>query len=352
MQISRLVAFLGSKKGIYSIVSTILLIHFIFVVSSGWNTSIPVDFNRNLKFGFDFYSKGQPTFSSPVIGQGHLFGLAPVFLGIDLDKDSWFGSVFRRGNNKALLAYHDVLDKNEMNAEFYENAREAKNEDRIRKVLRLSIIIEGIISTLTALVVFIWAKQAFGLKSGYVGLLFYSFSPFSSALVHGLHADNLTRLTVLVVFFYFWKFLINPTKKNLILTGLFLGVSMSVKVTTVYYPILIFVVLTFMILKSNTFKEKIKFIFKNNNKYFNTIISYFLIGLIALFVLNGLYVFKGTFTPISKYDYELQSDFFLNLESSFIGKIPLPISSYYMSSLDTGLGETDDTAYLFFLGDA
>jgi len=106
-----------------------------------------------------------------------------------------------------------------------------------------------------------------------------------------------------------------------------------------------------MVLVSSTFNEKIKSIFTTHNRYFNSILSYLLIGLIALFVLNGFFLFKGTFTPISKYDYELQSNLFLKLENSFIGNLPLPISSYYMSSLDTGMGETDDTAYLFFLGE-
>ena len=92
-----------------------------------------------------------------------------------------------------------------MNAEFYEEAKKAEKEDVVRIILRASIIIEGIVSVLTALVVFLWAKQAFGLKSGFAALLLYSFSPFGTSLVHGLHADNLTRLMVTLTFFYFWN---------------------------------------------------------------------------------------------------------------------------------------------------
>ena len=79
--------------------------------------------------------------------------------------------------------------------------------------------------------------------------------------------------------------------------------------------------------------------------------SLLLIGIVALFVLNGLFFFKGTFTSISNPDYEIRSDLFLSLKKSIIGNIPLPIPSHYIAALDAGMVISSETGYLFFLGE-
>jgi len=336
-------------------VGIILLLHFFLVVSSGWNTSIPVDFDRNLGIGQKLFSHGEIYDGSAVLGQGLLFTIAPILLGVDLKSDSWSMPYLRSGNNKGLLAFHNMLDKNEMNAEFYNDDVKSGNENSLRKVLRLGIIIEGIISMLTALIIFIWAKGAFGLRSGYLALIFYSFSPFSSGLVHGLHADNMARLMITLTFYWFWKFLTTPDKKNLIFSGLSLGAAMSVKITTAYYPLLFFILMIISLVLNEKFKERIKslFKFKSFNEYTNVIIAFFLISILALITINSLFLFNGIFKPISEYDndtYQVQSELFLKLKNSFIGKIPLPISSKYISALDNGLIFSKGKGYLFFMG--
>jgi hypothetical protein len=282
--------------------------------------------------------------------------LAPMISGIKLDEKTWFVGSFRTGNNKALLAYHSVLDKNEMNTQFYEEAEKAQKEDVLRKVLRVSIVIEAVISVLTAFVVFLWARQAFGLKSGYIALLLYSFSPFISSLVHGLHGDNLVKLLSTLAFFYLWRFIVFTKKKDMIFTGVFLGAAMAIKPTTAFYPIILLAILIITLFKNDSFKSKIKTLFraKWSNKYVNAIAALLLIGIIAISAINSIFLFKDVFKPMSKYDYEhhqLSSNLFLSLENSFLGKIPLPISPYWVLSIDSGKSTSEESGNLFFMGE-
>ena len=357
MQIKDVRVFLGSKKGMCLIVSLILLLHFLFVTSSAWNTSPTVDLSQNIGKGYQFFSQGIVANDLPAnTGQAHLFGLVPIILGIKLDEKTWFLGNFRAGNNKGLLAYHDMLDKNEMNIEFYEEAKKAQKEDILRKILRVSILIEAIISVLTLFVVFLWAKHAFGLKSGYMALLLYSFSPFVTSLVHGLHGDNLIRLLSTLTFFYLWRFIAFTNKKDLIFTGVFLGAAMAIKLTTAFYPILLLVILIISLFMNDSFKSKIKtlFRFKWPNIYINAIAALLLIGITAVFVINGIFLFKDVFKPMSEYNYEhyqISSEFFLSLKNSFLGTIPLPISPYWILSLDSGISISEEAENLFFMGE-
>jgi|TARA_B100001964_G_scaffold212452_1_gene248528 hypothetical protein len=357
MQIKDLRVFLGSKKGMYLIVSLILLLHFLFVISSAWNTSPTVDLSQNIDRGYKFFSQGIIANIVPAnTGQAHLFGLSPIILGIELDEKTWFLSNFKSGNNKGLLAYHDMLDKNEMNIKFYEGAKKAQKEDILRKILRVSILIEAIISVLTAFVVFLWAKQAFRLKSGYIALLLYSFSPFVTSLVHGLHGDNLVRFLTILTFFYLWRFITFTNKKDLIFTGVSLGAAMVIKPTTAFYPILLSIILIGALFMNDSFKSKIKTLFrvKWSNKYINVIAALLLIGITAVFVINGMFLFKDVFKPMSEYNYEhhqISSEFFLSLKNSFLGAIPLPISPYWILSIDSGKFISEGAGSLFFMGE-
>jgi len=357
MQIKDLGVFLGSKKGMRLLVSLILLLHFLFVVSSAWNTSPTADLSQNIGKGYKFFSQGIIANDLPAnTGQAHLFGLAPIILGIEIDEKTWFLGNFKAGNNKGLLAYHDMLDKNDMNIEFYEEAKKAQKEDILRKILRVGILIEAIISALTAFVVFIWAKHAFGLKSGYIALLLYSFSPFVTSLVHGLHGDNLVRLLSILTFFYLWKFITFTNMKNLVFTGIFLGAAMAIKITTAFYPILLSIILIIALFKNNSFKSKIKTLFgvKWSNEYINAIAAILLIGITAVFVINGIFLFKDVFKPMSEYNYEhyqISSEFFLSLKNSFLGKVPLPISPYWIMSIDSGKSISGEAGNLFFMGE-
>ena len=353
MRIKDLSEFLDSKKGMCLIVAFILLIHFFLVLSSAWNLSAPVDFDKNLGVGYDYFTKGvvNPT---PTTSQGHIFGLAPLLANVDM-KEGFFLSNLRAGNNKGTLAFYGVLDNNEMNEEYYEEVEGVTSDQNLRKVLRFSYIIESLLSVLTALIVYMWARQAFGKTSGYIAVLLYSFSPYMSSIVHGLHSDNIARFFVVLTFFLLWRFINSTNFRNLALMAISLGFTMSVKISTAFYPFLILIIFVIALLINDRFKENMKSLFKIkwSNQYVNSISAFLLILLIAVLVINGLYLFKDIFKPIADYDYgeyAISSKFFLSVKESFLGKIPLPISPYYVLGIDIGKFWSEGNDYLFFLG--
>ncbi len=106
---------------------------------------------------------------------------------------------------------------------------------------------------------FYWAKKFFGNKVALLTLFLFSFSP--TFLAHGrLVTTDVGAALGVVISTYFWlKFLKNPTKKNIIISGLIFGATMLLKFSLVLLvPFFAIITLVYAWLKAE--KQKCRFL--------------------------------------------------------------------------------------------
>lgn len=346
----------GRFKLNYNIlVIAILIIHFILAYSSAWNLSVPVDFAQNMGAGYKYFKEGWVSPTSTT-SQGHIFGIAPIILGLGPFSDEVGFTKLKAGNGKGLLALYGALDRNELNQEFYSGI-EGVDDSNLKKILRLSYFIESLLSVITAWIIYLWAKEAFGKNSGLFAMSFYAFSPFMTSITHSLHSDNSVRLFTVLTFYLFWKFIMNPSKKMLIFASISMGAMLSAKVSTAYYPAIIMALLLFAFYARDEFKSGISQFFKTKNQkpMRNLILICIVIFAVTLLTVNSLYLFKGVFTKLSDYsegEPRFQSAIFKTLQGSFTGDLPLPVSPYYLLGVDYGKAWTEGSqgTYLYYMG--
>lgn len=180
-------------------------------------------------------------------------------------------------------------------------------------------IIMLLLGVLFGFVLYLLSKQIFGLKAGLLSLLFYSFSP--NILGHAkLITTDVGLAGFLIIFMYFlWKYFEFNSWINVFLSGLFLGFLLLTKYSAVYFVGVFFVViLLFIFLRYLSFKS---------------ILHYFYICVIALFVMNCFYLFDGSFSSLSDFDY-LESNAMNTLSDGILGSVPIPLPKYYVVGLD------------------
>ncbi|MFH1656292.1 MAG: glycosyltransferase family 39 protein [Candidatus Nealsonbacteria bacterium] len=163
--------------------------------------------------------------------------------------------------------------------------------------------------------IFRWTKETFGNNAGLMALFLFSFSP--TFLAHGrlVTTDVGAATAIFIATYYFIKFLKENTKKNLIKSGIVLGLAFLVKFSTILIiPLFGILVLLWSILTFGDKKDRQK----NDNKitditkvkingfkeFIITFLRYtgysVLIGLIALFVIWVAYSFHTLGYPPEK----------------------------------------------------
>jgi len=101
---------------------------------------------------------------------------------------------------------------------------------------------------------FFWTKKLFNNKTAILTLFLFSFSP--TLLAHGrLITTDVGAALGVVLSTYFWlKFLENPSRKNIILTGIIFGISMLFKFSLLLLiPFFGFITLVYAVLKGKKY---------------------------------------------------------------------------------------------------
>jgi hypothetical protein len=144
---------------------------------------------------------------------------------------------------------------------------------------RLPIIL---IALALGFMIFKWAKELFGTKAGLLALVLYAFDPNILGHNHYVTTDLGIAAFCVFAFYFFTKYLKNPTWKTIILAGVFLGLAALAKFSSV----LLFPVMGIaLILYALSRKEKLNFSFLGSGK-------------IKRFWLQKLYLYIATFIVI------------------------------------------------------
>lgn len=116
-----------------------------------------------------------------------------------------------------------------------------------------------LILTLLGLYMFKWTKELFGEKTALLSLFLFSFSP--AFLAHGrlVTTDVGASIGVIAAIYYFLKALKEPSGKNIVLAGIFLGIAELLKFSLIILiPFFIFLALVRWWTKLSTFKQVLK----------------------------------------------------------------------------------------------
>ena len=121
--------------------------------------------------------------------------------------------------------------------------------------------------------VFCWARELGGNKAGLLALFLFSFSP--TFLAHGrlVTTDVGAAAGVFIGLYYFIRALKTPTKKNIILAGIFFGFAELLKFSVILLvPLFMFLAFIYWLAKSRKFKETLKILI------LTFVIGYLLVG--------------------------------------------------------------------------
>jgi hypothetical protein len=127
------------------------------------------------------------------------------------------------------------------------------------------------------------AKELFGDRTALLSLFFYSFSP--TFLAHGrlVTTDVGAALGAFVALYYFVRFLKDSSKKNLIYSGISLGIAELMKFSLfMLYPIFVIIIFFWALTKSS----EVKSFFKIFGIY---LLRFILIGIVSLLVIYPVY---------------------------------------------------------------
>ncbi|MBI2101429.1 glycosyltransferase family 39 protein [Candidatus Woesearchaeota archaeon] len=220
-----------------------------------------------------------------------------------------------------------------------------------KNLLIIARLIPLLFMVLLGYFVFLWARDLYGMKAGLFALFLYSFSPNMLAFGSLVTADIGGALFIFLSMYTFWKYISNPTKKNLVIAGIGFGLAQITKMLSVFL-IPAFILYCLMIYFFRDFNANFLFNFQNKNtkKISDIVLSLFIVFVIGLLIINTAYLFKGTFTPLSKYSkQEFMSSAFRNLyENNLVNWVPIPLPKQYVLGHDQAQWQAKDEVRGFF----
>ncbi|MBP9727818.1 MAG: glycosyltransferase family 39 protein [Candidatus Moranbacteria bacterium] len=203
------------------IVSLVLLFHFLLSVVVSSQESMTYDEKAHIPAAYSYVRYGDmrlnpehPPLLKDLVGI-FLLPLNPEF---PLASSEW-----RDGYNEQW-AVGDMF----VNCSRPELA--CNDADTILFFSRLPIII---LAVLLGIALFLWTKELGGTLAGVFAVTLYAFDPNIIAHNHYVTTDIGSAAFIFLAFYFFVRFLKNPTGRNVVLAGLFLGLAQLAKFSAV-----------------------------------------------------------------------------------------------------------------------
>lgn len=209
------------KKNYKIIVGVILAFMFVVSVLNAKNDSAIFDETAHIGAAYSYVTQHEMRLNPehpPLIKD--LAGLPLLFMNLNFDtsKPFWTGELPHKWDEGQWAAGRYLL-------------YEAGNDpDRIIFWARLPIVL---LSLLFGLFIFRWARSLAGLSAGLIALVLYAFDPNILGHNHFVTTDLGIAAFMTFSFYYFLKFIKNPTWKNVLLAGLFVGLLQLAKFSSI-----------------------------------------------------------------------------------------------------------------------
>jgi hypothetical protein len=211
------------------------------------------------------------------------------------------------------------------------------NPDKIIFWARIPIIL---LSLLLGLFLFKWGKELAGTSAGLFALMLYAFDPNILGHNHFVTTDLGVAAFLTFSFYYFLKFIKNPSWKNILLGGFFTGLLLVSKFSSIVaLPIFGLVLVVYSLVKNNADQNNWKTRLKNLGKYLFRGILAILVATIVIWIVYEINTFsmpKETFAKTIDFFFSPEDG---NLKTVYTNKI---LHSLNQSNITRPLG-----TYLF-----
>jgi len=159
---------------------------------------------------------------------------------------------------------------------------------------RIPIIL---VSVFLGFLVFSWARQLYGMRSGLFALFLYVFSPNILAHSRLVTSELCISCFIFLTMFCFWKLCYRPTVKNIVFCGISMGLALLSKTSGLSVPPLLFVIGFVYVFFNRDFKAKFRIFFVNRfpkkiQPFYTVTVSICLVLFVSAIVLWGGYGFK------------------------------------------------------------
>ena len=218
----------------------IIVTALILAITSLWDDSPIVDEMPHIGAGYSYITKGDHRLNPehPPLAKD-LAGLSLKFLRVK--DEPAFESKFWQEDINGQWEFGRKLIFNSGN-----------DADKLAKYAKIPQLLFFI---LAAVIIFIWSRKLYGSKASLIALFLFSFSPTVLAHSRFVTTDMPALFGILLATFFFVKYLEKPTKKNLCLAGLMLGVAQLTKFSVfLLVPFFLVLAILYGLLKSEKSK--------------------------------------------------------------------------------------------------
>lgn len=125
----------------------------------------------------------------------------------------------------------------------------------INKILILSRLVIQALSVLLAFYLYKWASKLFNLRAGILALFIYAFMPNIIAHAQFVTMDIAVSAFGFIAIYYLWEFFKTNRNRDLILSGIFLGLGLSSKFSAVVFVPVIAVFLLVYVWRLNLISD-------------------------------------------------------------------------------------------------
>ena len=262
------------EKNYKIIVAFLLLFMLATSVFNAWRESAIFDETAHISASYSYVAFGDMRLNPehpPLIKD--LAGLPLLFLDINFDREKEFWTTDINGQWKA--GNHILYEA-------------GNNPDKIIFFSRLPIIL---LSIALGWFIFFWGKKLAGVSAGLLALSLYALSPNILGHSHFVTTDIGIAAFLTFSFYFFLKFIKEPSWKNVFWGGIFLGLLQLAKFSAVLaFPIFGLVIVIYPLLKVKRRKDIGTFSFKMKNlgNYLGKGIVAFAISLLLVWVVYAL----------------------------------------------------------------
>jgi len=226
-----------------------IMLGFMLVVSilNAKNDSAIFDETAHIGASYSYVSQGEIRLNPehpPLVKDLAGIPLAFMSLNFDISQPFWTGELPNKWDEGQWSAGRHLL---------YESGN---NPDKIIFWARFPVIL---LSLLLGFFIFKWTRELAGISAGLFALALYAFNPNILGHNHFVTTDIGIAAFITFSFYYFIKFIKNPSWKNVLLGGLFLGLLQLAKFSSLMaFPILGIILVVYPLVKISDGRNKIK----------------------------------------------------------------------------------------------
>ena len=214
-----------------SILASLLLLVFLIPFLSTQNFSPAYDEITHLPSGFSYLKTGELKLNPEHPPLVKMLAAAPLlFLNLKFDPVRTNGS---QGDPTSNGTSPNASNLDGPKTDEWQFGRDFLFNNGVDRVIfwgRIPIIL---LSVLLGWYVFKWGKELFSYKAGIIGLFIYALMPNIIAHAQFVTMDLGVTAFSFIAMYHLWKFTHQPTRKNVILSGLTLGLALGSKFSAV-----------------------------------------------------------------------------------------------------------------------